>query len=250
MNYPLIKPRYYFSLLKDIIQFIKKPVNAKDHNKTTKFKIYDTIGLFILKLLFLIPVSVIISSIHDPENLTKANMAERFSPLVLFWVAVIILPTVEEICFRLSLRFKPIYFAMSSGVFGYYVLTKIVFQTKISAIDDSFLLRLLCSIGLIALVYTVLRLSNALKQQLVKFWERYFALIYYASCLSFAWIHAFNYEANWMNLLFLPLITLPQLMSAIISGYTRVSFGFQYPLLFHMFTNSIAVSISFLSLAN
>ncbi|OJJ16650.1 hypothetical protein BKI52_32590 [marine bacterium AO1-C] len=247
MDYPFIKPQYYFSLLKDIINFIKKPVNLKNQNKSTKFKIYDTIGLFILKLLFLIPLSVIIGSIHDPENLTKSNMAERFSPLVLLLMTVVILPTLEEICFRLSLRFKPIYFALSSGVFSYYVLTKIVFQTKLSVADDSFLLRCLGAIGLAVLTYLILQSSSFLKRKLGEFWENNFFWIYYISCLSFAWIHVFNYEFNWLNILFLPLITIPQLMSAIISGYTRVSFGFQYPLLFHMFTNLMVTSLLLLN---
>lgn len=243
MDYPLIKPRYYFSLFQDITRFIKKPINLKSHNKSTKLKIYDTIGLFILKLLCLIPISVIIGLTYDPENLSKSNMVERFSPLVLLLVTVIILPAVEEICFRLSLKFKPIYLAMSVGVFSYYVLTKAVFHTKISLLDDSFLTRLFGALGLVAFTYLIVQFSESLKRKLTKFWEKNFSWIYYASCLSFAWIHIFNYELNWMNLLFLPIITLPQLLSAIISGYTRVSFGFQYPLLFHMFTNLIVTSL-------
>ncbi|MDW3649506.1 MAG: CPBP family glutamic-type intramembrane protease [Bacteroidia bacterium] len=245
MDYPLIKPRYYRSLFKDIVDFIRKPQDLEHVEKSTRQKVYDTIGLFILKLAFLIPVSVLIGLIHDPENLTKASMAERFTPMILILVAVIILPTVEEIAFRLSLKFKPIYFALSSGVFCYYLLTKAVYQTKISAVDESFIIRISVALGLVVLLYAILQFAQ-IKEFLSRFWEKNFAWIYYISCLSFAWIHIFSYELNTMNLLFLPLITLPQLMSGIISGYTRVSFGFQYPLLFHMATNLIAVSISFL----
>lgn len=250
MNYPLIKTRYYLSLFKEIWGFIKKPANDRDQDKSTKLKIYDTIGLFVLKILFLIPASVLIGLIHDPENLTKSNMAERFSPFVLILVAVLILPVIEEICFRLSLKFKPIYFASSLGVLSYYVLTKAIFHTKISAVDDSFLVRVLYSLGLAIVVYMIVQLSSPINKLLANFWQNHFPWIYYISCLSFAWIHFFNYEANLMNLLFLPLITLPQLMSGIISGYTRVTFGFQYPLLFHMATNFVAISISLLPFAD
>ena len=245
MKYPFIQPKYYYLLFQDITGFIKQPLNTKVNDKSTKFKVYDTIGLFILKMFFLVPISIFVGLIHDPENLTKISMAERFSPLILFLVAVIILPIIEEICFRLSLIFKPIYLVLSSGVFTYYLLSKAVFSTKVSSVDETFLTRLILSIGLALLLYPILNLKS-INQKLTKIWSNRFREIYYISCLSFAWIHIFNYELSWINLVFLPLITLPQLMSAIISGYTRVAFGFKYPLIFHMVTNLIAVSISFL----
>jgi hypothetical protein len=218
-------------------------------DKSTKFKIYDTIGLFVVKILFLIPISLLVGLVHDPENLTKTSMAERFSPLMLVLVTVLILPVVEEIAFRLSLKFKPIYLALTSGVFLYYLLTKAVFGTKISAVDETFITRAALSLGLVLLLYPLLNMKS-ISKKLSEIWTNHFRSIYYVSCITFAWIHIFNYEWTWMNLLFLPLITLPQLMTGIISGYTRTAFGFRYPLFFHMATNLIAVSLSFLPFAD
>lgn len=249
MQYPLVKPRYYFSLFKDIVEFVKNPDHMKDSDKSTKQKVYDTIGLFIVKIVFLIPASVLIGLLHDPENLTKASLAERFSPLMLLLITVIILPVVEEVGFRLSLKFKPIYLALSFGVFLYYLLTKAVFYTKITAIDESFVTRIGFAVGLVVLLYPLLNMKPV-KERLADFWENNFRTIYYLSCVLFAGIHIFNYEMNWVNFAFLPLITLPQLMSGIISGYTRTAFGFQYPMLFHMSTNLIAVGLSFLPFAD
>ena len=56
MKYPLITPRYYFSLFGEIFNFIKSPSLEKNLEKSTKTKIYDAIGLYILKLVLLIPV--------------------------------------------------------------------------------------------------------------------------------------------------------------------------------------------------
>jgi hypothetical protein len=39
-------------------------------------------------------------------------------------------------------------------------------------------------------------------------------------------------------------------MSGIVSGYTRVKFGFAYPLFFHIGTNTLAISLSFLPFAD
>lgn len=249
MEYPFIKPRYYYSLFKDISGFIRNPINEKNLEKSTKTKIYDTIGLFLLKIMFLIPISLLVGVIHDPENLTKSSLAERFTPLALLLITVLILPTIEEVAFRLSLKFKPIYLALSSGVFLYYLLTKAVFHTKITAFDESFMIRIGFSLGLIVVLYPILNIA-AIKAKCTQFWREYFHIIYYASCLAFAWIHLFNYELSLLNVLLLPLITLPQLMSGIIAGYTRVAFGFQYPLFFHMATNLVAISISLLPFAD
>ena len=245
MRYPLIKPTYYFTLFKEITGFIKKPKNEKNIEKSVPLKIYDTIGLYFLKFIVLIPVILFFALVYDPENVQKANMSERFSPLVLLVVGGIILPFIEEVAFRLSLKFKPIYVALSSGVFSYYILTKVVFQTKMSAIDESFVIRVVIAIVLGILLYPVVNIKSV-KERLANFWRVHFRSIYYISCVLFAWMHITKYELNWTNILLLPILTLPQLMSALIYGYIRVSFGFKYPLFFHMSNNLLAISLSLL----
>ncbi|MTI21506.1 hypothetical protein E1176_10795 [Fulvivirga sp. RKSG066] len=56
MKYPLIKPKFYIGLFNELILFIKAPSNSPNHDKSNKEKVYDTIGLFILKMILLIPV--------------------------------------------------------------------------------------------------------------------------------------------------------------------------------------------------
>lgn len=249
MNYPLVRPKYYFSLLSEILNFIRRPRLERELKKTTRIKIYDTIGLYFLKMVFLIPLVLFFALVYDPENIQSDSMSDRFSPLIFLMVGGFILPLVEEIAFRLSLRFKPIYFALSAGIFIYYVLTKLVFFTKISAIDESFVLRIVLSV-VSGIVLYLLVSYDPIKCSLSRFWERHFRSIYYVSCILFAWIHIAKYELNTLNLLLLPLLTLPQLMSALINGYTRVSFGFQYPLFFHIANNLVGIGLSFLPLAD
>lgn len=245
MNYPLIKPKYYISLFKEIINFIKNPKNEKNFTKSTKQKIYDTVGLLLLKMLFLVPVVLFFAIVYDPENIQEENMSERFTPIVLLLVGVIILPLLEEVLFRLSLKFKPIYLALTLSVFCYYFLTKLVFYTKLSALDDSFLTRAVISILLGVIFYPIINIKK-IKATLSEFWTRHFQSVYYISCLVFAWMHYSKYELNWTNALLLPILTLPQLMSAIIYGYIRVTFGFRYPLFLHMSNNLLGFCVSFL----
>tara|TARA_B100000959_G_C14760293_1_gene533047 strand:- start:37 stop:783 length:747 start_codon:yes stop_codon:yes gene_type:complete len=247
MNYPLIKPKYYLSLLRDLLGFIKRPYGEPVTVKTVKNKTYDTIGLFIIKICFSITVASLLQFVYEPKNLTSASMSDRFSPLMLLLVGGIILPAFEEITFRLSLKFKPIYFALTSGTFTYYILTKAVFKTKLSLVDETFIIRILIAIIIMALTYVIIR-REEIKMSLDQFWHHNFRFIYYFSCLSFAWCHIFNFELNLTNLLLLPIITLPQLFSATIAGYTRIEFGFRYPLFVHMATNILFTLLSFIPL--
>ncbi|MDW3196564.1 MAG: CPBP family glutamic-type intramembrane protease [Cytophagales bacterium] len=246
MKYPLVKPTYYVSLFRDLFHFVKKPSLEEQAEKSTRLKIYDTIGLFIVKMICMIPVILFFALIYDPENVQKASMSERFTPIMMLLVGGFILPLVEEVAFRLSLRFKPIYLSLSLSVFLYYVLTKLIFDTKISAMDESFILRTGVSFGFGLLLFPLFNYRK-IKAVLNNFWETNFRWIYYISSLVFAWIHLAKYEIILLNVLLLPILTLPQLMSALINGYTRVKFGFQYPLLFHMANNVIAVGLSLLT---
>jgi hypothetical protein len=233
------------SLLKDLIGFIRMPGSEKNWAKSVKFRIYDTIGLYVLKLIMLIPVVLFFALIYDPENVQRGNMSERFTPLLFLLIGGVILPFLEEVAFRLSLKFKPAYLALSAGVLSYYILTKVVFHTKMSAFDESLVMRVAISILLSVLIFPVV-IIKPVKEKLTNFWELHFRSIYYISCLVFAWVHITKYELSLTNILLLPILTLPQLMSALIYGYIRVSFGFQYPLVLHMSNNMIGIGLSFL----
>lgn len=146
-----------------------------------------------------------------------------------------------------SLGFNPIYFALTSGTFTYYILTKAVFKSRLSLIDETFWTRVITAFVVVFIVYVVSR-TKKVKIILQNYWQRHFRSIYYFSCISFVWLHIFNFELNLKNLLLLPILTLPQLFSATIAGYTRVTFGFQYPLLLHVTTNILFISLTFLPL--
>lgn len=76
------------------------------------------------------------------------------------------------------------------------------------------------------------------------FWKNNFKWIYYASSVIFAWLHVLNFETNLINTLLMPILTLPQLLSGLIAGYLRVKFGFVYPLVLHICTNSLLIGLS------
>ncbi|MFD2587234.1 hypothetical protein ACFSQJ_09850 [Croceitalea marina] len=247
VSYPLIKPKYYKSLILDLGNFIRHPINELSIKKSTKHKIYDTIGLFFIKVVFSIMVASLLQLVYEPENQTSVSMSERFGSFPLLLIGGMILPIFEEITFRLSLKFRPIYLALTSGTLTYYVITKAIFKSRLSMVDETFWYRIITGFMILLIVY-VISSRRFIRQDLQQFWKKHFKLIYYLSCISFAWLHIFNFELNLINLLLLPILTLPQLFSATIAGYTRVAFGFKYPVLLHMITNSLFLSLTLLPL--
>jgi len=106
---------------------------------------------------------------------------------------------------------------------------------------------LICMLGCFGILLFFILNIEAVKEKAAKGWSSHFRSIFYVSCLIFAWMHLSKYELIWINVLLLPILTLPQLFSAIIYGYTRVSFGFRYPLILHISMNTIAIGVSLLS---
>ena len=247
MTYPFIKPKYYLSLLGDLFSFIKRPHCDPISEKSVKNKTYDTIGLFIIKICFSIAIASLLQFVYEPKNLTAESMLERFSPIMLLLVAGFILPVYEEITFRLSLKFKPTFFALTTGAFTYYILTKAIYRTRLSLVDETFGIRVVAAFILSVIVYAIVK-REKIKSYFELFWKNNFRFIYYFSCFSFAWLHLFNFELNLTNILLLPIITLPQLFSATIAGYTRIEFGFRYPLFVHMATNILFTLLTFIPL--
>lgn len=247
MTYPFVKPTFYLRLIKDVWRFIKEPSALPLKGLSVRDKIYDTLGLFLIKLVFSLLLANVLAIFYEPKNITDVRMAERFSPFAYLLVGGLMLPLYEETCFRLSLRFKPIYAALTLTALSYYVLTKAIYRTNLSLVDETFYKRVGLSIG-VGIIAFIVTYRKKIAQKLSVLWENNIRRIYYLSCLLFAWLHIFNFEGNLTNMLLLPILTLPQLFSATIAGYTRLGFGFAYPLLVHMGTNLLFIGLTFLPL--
>lgn len=63
-KYPLIKPSFYLNLLKEIGQFLKQPNHSPQLHESTREKIYKSLGLLVLKAVFLIPVILFFALIY------------------------------------------------------------------------------------------------------------------------------------------------------------------------------------------
>ena len=237
----LLSPVHYLNVAKQIYHFVLHP---KDHPQTlrTTEKIKGTWTVFAVKMAAAIILGIALRIFHDPVNQTTTRHSEELSPLEMILIGVLILPILEEVAFRLSLRFKPINLALSTSVFSYYILSKVVCQTRLSDVSDHFKERVFISIFVFALSYLCYQLPIVSKA-LISFWERNFRWVLYSFCIYFAAAHIFNYELTLTTILFMPLIILPKLISALCYGYIRINYGFVYSITLHLSWNLIGVMI-------
>ena len=249
MKNRLLQPKHYYNEFKQLAKFVIKPVYDTNQNLSVSEKIKGTWTMFVVKFILAIIVGVSIGIFYDAENKTSISMAERFTPAVLLLVSVLILPLLEEIAFRLSLKFKPIFLALTLGVITYYILSKGVYFAKLSDVQDHFMERSLIALAIIVVTYPLFSLPK-IKKALEKFWASNFRGIFYVICLAFAWVHILNYELSLEHLLLMPLITMDKLVSALCYGYTRVHYGFIYSFAIHMLNNSIGFMVMMISSSN
>lgn len=246
-HYTMLLPVFNFikQSVIDFILFVRSPKGYTTETIPAQQKIFASIVLLVLKFCFSILIAGLIGLFYEPKNLTDQSLSERFIPFLYLIIGGMVLPYLEEILFRLSLKFKPIYLISTSICIGYYVSTKFIFDSRLSSFDDTFMYRICIGLCTGILAFNLLR-NKQFSEYLRKVWIQKFTFIYYISAIVFAWLHIFNFELNLVNILLLPFLTLPQLFSGLIMGYMRINFGFQYPLFFHMATNSLLVGLDIL----
>lgn len=246
MKLRFINPTHYYHEFLKLINYTLNPVYLESDQKTVLQNVKGTWSIFVIKTILTIVIGLLVTLIINPINQTRIRWNELFSTGTIFLLSIIILPLLEELAFRLSLRFKPIYLPISLSVLAYYAVTKFVYQTNLTNTDDHFEIRILTAV-IVLLIFFILITQSKIKNRIHSFWKLNFKWIFYFLCISFAWMHILNYELNLKHLLLLPLITLPKLISAISYGYIRMHYGFIYSLGLHMCWNSIGFIMSLFS---
>ncbi len=241
----MLNPKNYYHEFKSFLAFVMAPVYSSGNTLSRAEKAKRTWMMFVIKMILALIVGVAIGVIYDPVNKTTISMTSRFSPLTLFIVTVFILSFLEEIAFRLSMKFKPIYLASTLAVIAYYVSTKAVYHTKLTDTQEHFEIRLLVTLTILMMSYPLFSTSRV-KGVLEHFWSHNFKWIFYVFYFGFAWVHIFNYELTLEHLLLMPLITLPKLVNAFCYGYVRITYGFLYSFAIHALTNTLGFVVNVL----
>ncbi len=240
-NLKLTNPKLYILKLKGLYKFFKTPDINASNNQSIKTNIKDTFVLFLLNLFISILLAILIVQLFDAEKTAMVDMEDKFSPIVILLLGGLLAPFLEEIVFRLSLKFKPIYLSLSTALLFFYFISKFYFNTGYINLENNFLLRFSISILLGVITYFV---STKYSNNLKKIWNNNFNWIYYFSIIFFGFAHITTYELNTENILLMPFLTLPQSVGGIITGYVRIKYGFIYACFFHSINNLFALSFA------
>ena len=151
-------------------------------------------------------------------------------------------PILEEITFRLPLKFTPLNLSLSLGGLSYFLISTFT-KTKFYSVELITGFKLITSLFL---VYTMHKLISLQKWNLIlkNIWVNHQLKLIYLSIMIFGLIHLNNMqELSRKHILLFPILISPQLLIAFFASYLRVLCGFKYAVLFHMGVNFIPVML-------
>lgn len=169
---------------------------------------------------------------------------------VLLFFASVWAPLVEELTFRLGLKASPyrLGFALIFLAMLLLSLIRTLFPQLVPAwlISTRTGLGILQFLGIIVIfgggLGTLFRYVPLLWEKVATWHQKHFALIFYATTISFGLVHSVNF-GNFQRIWYLiPLLVLPQLLLGIVLGFIRMHYGLPWSMFYHFFHNTITAS--------
>ncbi|NJK41007.1 MAG: CPBP family intramembrane metalloprotease [Acaryochloridaceae cyanobacterium SU_2_1] len=235
---PPTKPE---SLLGQFFRFLRRPLYTvnipKDHPG-----IGDILRLYSLVILTVLALGLISSMVAD--YIQSGHILEddkTLSPANLVVFGVFIAPLVEEMIFRLPLRYTPLNLTLPLH-FLLVILVLILVGTKIlPAIAAMPLIVTIISAGLLLRHWLKLKVNP---KKIHTFYEKFIGWLVYLSTLSFGLIHITNFTTSFQGSTWLlaPLLVLPQIALGFFLAFVRLRHGFWWSVFTHGFHNACALT--------
>ncbi|WP_425595419.1 CPBP family intramembrane glutamic endopeptidase [Salegentibacter mishustinae] len=225
--------------LKELIDFILNPTTNTPSSANIKSKLLDVLRLYLLKLLITTFLILLNELLIDIENTGLKNLTTPNSVVYIIILGGFLSPLVEEIMFRLSIYFKPIYLGITSLFCSLTILSNFAFDVGILKLDGTFFYRYIISIAIGIFIYYF---SKRYFFRIRIFWNTNFKRIYFASAILFGLFHFSNFKVD--NPFLIPILTLPNIIAGLFFGYVRIKYGFVYTVFFHVINNLISLSIA------
>ena len=210
-----------------------------EKNKRSDYLIYSLLLYFFLCFLLLWGFKFADQFIGLPPHKIYGFMRDHK------WYTIILLmlvigPLLEEISFRLFLRFTPLNISLSFAGLCYYIISTFT-QTKYYSLDFFTGIKVVISFFLAFGLYR-LTMRQSIQRILENFWRKRSLMLVYSSIVIFALIHLGNMEdINRKHIFLFPLLISPQLLIAFFASYLRLKCGFKFAIYFHIGANLIPV---------
>ncbi len=170
---------------------------------------------------------------HIPANLNRSRLGS-YSDIEILLIVAVYAPIVEELTYRLPLKFSKLNFTIS------IVGLNLVLLRNLWEIE--YVYSFLISIAIGTIIYIFLQPIRI--KQLEDLWAKYKLCIFYFLLFFYTLLHLRNYEITTELLLFSPIVILPKFLGALVFSYIRLSSGIIMAICFHAFNNGILKVIS------
>lgn len=192
------------------------------------------LGLGVVMLMGALQKAGIIPDLpHAMEDVMKS-----YSFALVFLLAAIVMPALEEFAFRLWLVFNPLYFLISLWLVAMFLHSTLI-QVGGAYFGYGILaLATLLTIWLLAFKAPAQRTLQNL------YLHRYGSVFYGATAL-FALLHLINFSPDPQILLLAPILVLPQLLLGFVLGYIRIRLGMIWAIALHGLYNALILTVAY-----
>ncbi len=222
-------------IIRDFTAFLRAPQHESDRFFSAQETIYFLFCLLILDFLLLIPAAIPVSILSELDLVGEHRVEEMLNaPLLLLFLGVVLAPIMEEIIFRLYLRFDLRTLFIS-------LLGLCLFFGSMYSMTGMFIVFLLILSFTLGLFFFAL-LNPRFDVIMRHFWDSHFPWIYFGSAILFGMAHLSNfYMPSGQLWLLSPFLVLPQAVLGLILGYIRIKRGIWAAILFHALHNGFLI---------
>ena len=197
----------------DLFLFLKKPVDHSNSNQTLKEKVTKLFLILILDIAIAGICTLLLSALEtfglfSMENHKVVELLKTMPKSAVIFAFIIAVPLLEEIIFRLYLRYKTNYL-LRFFILLFYVAGK---ENK-----------------------------EHIEKRIKKIWYKQYIYIFYFSAVLFGFVHVFNFNFDYKMLLLFPILTAPQIFTGIFVGYLRVRYNLIWGYFLHAIHNMILI---------
>tara|TARA_R110000744_G_scaffold240057_2_gene357506 strand:- start:489 stop:1184 length:696 start_codon:yes stop_codon:yes gene_type:complete len=207
---------------------------TQEVEKTFREKVNFLLRLFLVLLIFKIIYFTstylikTIDAINFPVVSTEFEM-DTYAGIYQFLILAIFLPIIEELTFRLGLKFTKWNFViMFTGLT--FISLKILF--KLGWVTS-------ITIGAVSTIVFSILLKKQILEKLTEFWKNNRLVIFYFLLICFSTLHLSNYELNYSSLLYVPILFLPHFFTGLIFSYARLESGIILSISLHILNNAL-----------
>lgn len=186
--------------------------------------------LLICKIISFVPIYILDQfEIYEiPKNLNRSKF-ENLSDLEILLLISIYAPIVEELAFRLPLKFSKWNLIIAS------ISLSLISLRIFLQLDYLYSLGISFTIGV--LIYFIIQ--DKLIEFISTLWSKNKLGIFYFLLMIFSIFHLKNYEITIDLLIFSPFIILPRILSGIVYSYVRLSSGILTAIVIHALNNGV-----------